>query len=142
MHLLTGNHNRTQRAWLALLSIAGLAFVFLFQSTNISGKLGFSFNPLTQFIVNKSIRFLLNDMLVILLIYCLFWNKKYLTFSVYVQLAGTVLFLLPYFMLKIYYPSYNGPLLSFLHRLIINPVLLILLIPAFYHQEYLTFKNR
>lgn len=126
---------------LIALSLIGLAAVFLFQSANISGKLGFE-SSLAQFLINKSIRFLLNDMLVILLIYALFWNKKYLTFSVYVQLAGTVLFLLPYFILKVYYPAYNGPLISFLHRLIINPVLLILLIPAFYHQEYLALKNR
>jgi exosortase F-associated protein len=77
----------------------------------------------------------LNDAFTIGLIYALFVEKKYVIFSLYVQLAGVVLFLLPYYVLKIYFPTYNGPLISFLHRLILNPVLLMLLIPAFYYQR-------
>ena len=40
-----------------------------------------------------------------------------------------------YFIIKLNYPAYNGPMINYLHRLIINPTLLLLLIPAFYYQK-------
>jgi exosortase F-associated protein len=70
------------------------------------------------------------------LIYALFVQRKYIVFAFFVQLIGIICFLLPYFVLKVYWPSYNGPLISFLHRLIMNPTVLMLLIPAFYYQKH------
>ena len=114
--------------------IGGLVAVFLFQRFDLAGLIGVESN-INRFLLNRTIRFLLNDALMIGLIYALFVERKYVIFAVYVQLAGVVLFLLPYFVLKVYFPSYNGPLISFLHRLIVNPTLLLLLIPAFYYQR-------
>src|SRR5688572_22918556 len=117
--------------------VLGLIVVFLFQRIDIAGFLGVAELPIYKFLINRSIRFLVNDALAIGLIYALFKERKYVLFSVYVQVAGMVFFLFPYFILKVYYPSYNGPLISFLHRLILNPTLLMLLIPAFYYQRSL-----
>ena len=50
-----------------------------------------------------------------------------------VQLAGLVFILVPYLVLKLGFDAGNGPLVSFLHRLVLNPTLLLLLIPAFYY---------
>ena len=122
------------RVAVGICCIGGLVAVFLFQRTDIAGLIGVDSN-INRFLLNRTIRFLLNDALTIGLIYALFVERKYVIFAVYVQLAGVVLFLLPYFVLKIYFPSYNGPLISFLHRLIVNPTLLLLLIPAFYYQR-------
>jgi exosortase F-associated protein len=91
-----------------------------------------------KFIVNKSIRFLANDALMIGLLYALFTERKYVLFALWVQLAGFVFFLIPYFVLKLVFEANNGPLVSFLHRLILNPTLLIMLIPAFYYQKLKT----
>jgi exosortase F-associated protein len=115
--------------------IAGLVVVFLFQRIDVASLLGAASSSTGRFLINRSIRFLLNDAFAIGLIYALFSERKYVVFSLWVQLAGCLLFLLPYFMLKVYFPGYNGPLLSFLHRLILNPTLLLLLIPAFYYQS-------
>ena len=123
-----------RRVAVGIFCIGGLVAVFLFQRTDIAGLIGVDSN-INRFLLNRMIRFLLNDALTIGLIYALFVERKYVIFAVYVQLAGVVLFLLPYFVLKIYFPSYNGPLISFLHRLIVNPTLLLLLIPAFYYQR-------
>ena len=123
-----------ERIAVGLLCVAGLVGVFLFQRFDVAGLIGIETN-INKFLLNRTIRFLLNDALTIGLIYALFVERKYVVFAVYVQLAGVVLFLLPYFVLKIYFPSYNGPLISFLHRLIVNPTLLMLLIPAFYYQR-------
>lgn len=122
------------RVIVGVFSAAGLLFVFLFQRWDLANIIGVEL-PINRFLINRTIRFLLNDALAIGLIYALFEERKYVVFSIYVQLAGLILFLLPYFILKIYFPRYNGPLISFLHRLILNPTLLLLLIPAFYYQR-------
>ena len=124
------------RVVVALLSIAGMVLVFLFQRIDVASMMGIGEPAIYRFLVNRTIRFLLNDAFAIGLIYALFEERKYVIFSLYVQVAGIVLFLLPYFVLKIYFPAYNGPMISFLHRLVLNPTLLMLLIPAFYYQKY------
>jgi exosortase F-associated protein len=87
------------------------------------------------FLWNKAIRYFLNDFLMIGLIYAIFNKRSYVIFAFYVQLMGVVLFLIPYFILKLNFPEYNGPMISYLHRLIVNPLLMLILIPAFIYQE-------
>ena len=122
------------RIAIGILSIAGLVTVFLFQQFDVAGLIGVH-EKFGRFFINRTIRFLLNDALALGLIYALFRERKYVIFALYVQIAGVFLFLVPYFILKIYLPRYNGPLISFLHRIILNPTLLMLLIPAFYYQR-------
>jgi exosortase F-associated protein len=122
------------RVVVGVICAVGLVSVFLFQRWDVAGLFGVE-SPINRFLINRTIRFLLNDVFTIGLIYALFSERKYVVFSLYVQLIGVVLFLIPYFVLKLYFPSYNGPLISFLHRLILNPTLLMLLIPAFYYQK-------
>jgi len=125
---------RPGRIVIGILSIAGLVTVFLFQQFDVAGLIGIAEKG-SRFFVNRTVRFLLNDALALSLIYALFRERKYVIFAMYVQIAGTFLFLVPYFILKLYLPRYNGPLISFLHRIILNPTLLMLLIPAFYYQK-------
>jgi len=125
------------RMLIGLLSLTGLVIVFLFQRLDVATMLGVGEVDINRFLVNRTVRFLLNDAFAIGLIYALFMERKYVIFALYVQAAGVVLFLIPYFILKLYFQSYNGPLISFLHRIILNPTLLMLLIPAFYYQRYL-----
>ncbi len=122
------------RIVLAVLAVAGLVVVFLYQRIDIGAMVGID-NANWKFIVNRSIRFLLNDALAILLIYALFQERKYVVFSIWVQLFGMFFILVPYFIIKFNFPYYNGPLVSFLHRLVLNPTILLLLIPAFYYQK-------
>lgn len=86
------------------------------------------------FLLARTFRFLGNDAFVILLIYGLFNDRKYVVLAIYVQLAGVLFIFIPYMVIK-YFTNYNGPLVSFLHRLIVNPLLLLLLIPAFFYQN-------
>ncbi|MEP6735469.1 MAG: exosortase F system-associated protein [Chryseolinea sp.] len=124
----------TKRIIIGSVCAIGLLFVFLFQRIDLGSMAGIK-SPINIFLFNRTARFLFNDALTIGLIFALFPERKYVIFSIYVQIAGVILFLLPYFVLKLYYPSYNGPMISFLHRLILNPTLLMLLIPAFYYQR-------
>lgn len=122
------------RMVIGVMCVLGLISVFIFQRWDVAAMIGID-TPINRFLLNRTIRFLLNDAFAIGLIYALFAERKYVIFSLYVQLAGVLFFLAPYFVLKVYYPKYNGPLISFLHRLILNPTLLMLLIPAFYYQK-------
>jgi exosortase F-associated protein len=132
----------TLRVLVGLLSVSALIIIYLFQQTDIAAKIGIRGSAIDHFLFNRTIRFLLNDLFAIGLIFSLFVERKFVLFSVYVQLAGLVLFLIPYFILKIQFPAYNGPLISFLHRLILNPTLLLLLIPAFYYQKNQSGKSQ
>jgi exosortase F-associated protein len=123
------------RVLLAIVCIAGLTVTFVFQRFNFAEALQIGESEISTFIINRSARFLINDIFAIGLILSLFPEKKYLTFAIIVQVAGLILFLIPYFILKIYFVHYNGPLINFLHRLILNPILVLLLIPAFYYQK-------
>lgn len=125
-----------QTRWLiGAVSVAGLIVVFVFQDIDVAAFLRLSEIPIRRFLINRMFRFLLNDVLAIGLIYSLFPDRKYVVFAVWTQVIGMVFLLLPYFILKLKFPQYNGPLISYLHRLILNPTLLILLIPAFYYQR-------
>ncbi|UII23892.1 exosortase F system-associated membrane protein [Fulvivirga ligni] len=117
-----------------IIAIIGLMIMYLVQR-NIQAF----FNSLLSdsyyaFVAARIFRFLINDLLMIAVIYALFKKRKYVVFAFYVQLAGIIFILTPYLIIKSY-TSYNGPLLSYLHRLIVNPLLMLLLIPAFLYQE-------
>jgi len=120
--------------WVAgCLAIAGLLTLFLFQ--RIDWSFWITAPPIKKFVINRSIRFIVNDILATLLVLALFGKRKLVMISVYIQVLGLILLLVPYFILKMNFPAYNGPLLSFLHRLILNPVLIYLLIFFFWFQE-------
>lgn len=130
-----------KRIAVGVLCCLGLLGVFLFQRVDVAGTMGAGTSSIARFLVNRTIRFLVNDAFAVGLIYALFATRKYVMFAIYVQLFGVFAFLIPYFILKVYFPSYNGPYLNFLHRLILNPTLLLLLIPAFYYQKYVVESN-
>lgn len=126
------------RLSLVVVSLTALLAIFLFQKFNFAGFFFAnpeSFSKIFVFNLNKVVRFVLNDIFTIMLIYALFREKKYLIFALVVQVCGMICILFPYLILKTYYPAYNGPLISYLHRLVVNPLLLLMLIPAFYYQR-------
>jgi len=129
------------RMTLLVASGSALLIIFLFQRLDLASKLWSDLSSINTFIINKAVRYILNDLFMIVLIYAVFVKRKYVLFAFYVQLFGVVFFLVPYFILKFNFPSYNGPLVSFLHRLVVNPLLMLLLIPAFFYQQKLE-KNK
>jgi exosortase F-associated protein len=127
---------RKEYRWLlGVTCLLGLVAIFLSQHVDWASKLIYFSNVSHRFLWNRTIRFLLNDLFAIGLLYALFPEKKYVVFAFWVQAAGFIFLLLPYFFLKVQFPRYNGPLINFLHRIVLNPTLLLLLIPAFYWQK-------
>ncbi len=126
---------------LGVICILGLMVIFIGQKQSVASWLGIV-NPSWAFFIDKVTRYLLNDLFMIGLIGALFFQKKYILFALVVQIGGTFLLLGPYLWLKLVLHADNGPLVSFLHRIIVNPLLLILLLPAYYIQRQQTVGSR
>jgi exosortase F-associated protein len=133
------------KRWLAgAIGFFGLIAVYVLQNQlfydplkgypMIAGKLPDDFDGFT-YAYQKVIRYLLNDGFALALIYAIFEERKYVQFAVYVFLFG-LLFLLPtYLVLFVYFSEETYTYLNHLHRLVLNPVLMMLLIPAFFYQK-------
>ena len=132
------------RVLLACFAVMILATTYLFQRMDCAAMVGIdSLNG--KFIFNKSLRFLLNDGACLLLVIAFFNRPNYLRISAWVFLVEFI-FLLPfYFTLKLTLEGnseISSPLLSQLHRMIVNPLLMIVLIMGFVYQDYFwTRKN-
>lgn len=141
-------NNKPIQIPLTLIGLIGLACVYIFhQELNIYAWVHgyhetwtdswgtFRSTPPVQTILNKSVRYLLNDLFSILIIQGLFQNKKYTQFAVAVLVFGLIVLLPIYFSLVFYAPSGFSSMISHLHRIIMNPVLMMLLIPYFYFMD-------
>ena len=124
----------------ALLSIIYISqrYNYLEVLLNVLGKDVNSAHPYTYFVFNKTLRFFLNDSTMVLMIWFIWMKKEYVKLAIAVELFGLLIILPLYFVLKLTFEGdseISSPLLSFIHRLIINPTLMILLIPALFFQE-------
>lgn len=120
------------------IAITTLITLYLFQRFNYAEFLSLSASPNTQFIINRTIRFLFNDLAVILLIYAIFSNKELLKIAFAIQLVEMLVILPLYFYFKLSLEGateLSSPLLSFIHRIVVNPIIMLLLIPAFWFQK-------
>lgn len=127
-----------------------LTMVYLFQHFNyfqtinaiMGGILSGSENQV--FIVNRTTRLVINDLLCMALIYGLFANKNYLKLAFYLFLVEILLILPIYLVLKLHWEGtseISSPLLSPIHRMIVNPLLMVLLIVALYYQQMFAKKG-
>lgn len=89
------------------------------------------------FVINKALRYLCNDLFSIAIIYGIFYEKKYARFAFLVMLFGLLVLLPIYLFIYLRQPVGFSSMLSHLHRVVMNPVLMMLLIPAFFYQKRL-----
>ena len=119
-----------------------LATVYIFQRINVAAFVGVN-QPNAVFIINRTSRLAVNDFACFLIIYALFLESKYLRVAFWVFLGELILVLPLYFLAKLSLEGpteISSPLLSQIHRLIVNPVLMILLILGFLYQKFI-FRN-
>lgn len=96
---------------------------------------------LTLVVLNVISRYLINTIISILIIGLIFRSRKYMLFTSYVY-AGFFLILLPIYIYFVETEFSLGENMGFyIRRFLIQPVLLLVLIPAFYYQQYLTKKE-
>lgn len=136
---LTRPHRFWGRVVLFLAGISLLAMVYIFQRVDLVGCPG-ELRPNTIFIVNRTFRLILNDIACFLIILAIFKQKKYLKMAFIVFLVELVVILPAYLVVKLTLEGdseISSPLLSQIHRLIVNPMLMILLIGGFFYQQLL-----
>jgi exosortase F-associated protein len=127
------------RLALVIFSLCSLVAVYIFQQINYASFFGISIiqYPTFSFAINKTIRLIINDVCCILLIFGLFKEKKFGRLAVIVFCFELFILLPLYLLLKL---NLEGPSeisaawLSQFHRLLVNPLLMLLLIFSFYYQ--------
>ncbi len=114
-----------------------LAAVYLFQRFNPwTGFAGI--HPNAIFVINRTVRLILNDLACFFIILAVFREVKYLKVAFWVFLVELLVILPLYLTLKLSLEGdseISSPLLSQIHRLIVNPTLMILLMAGFFYQQ-------
>ena len=88
-----------------------------------------------RFYLFLTLRFWLNSLISIAIIYLIFPKLKILGFSAKVYLLAFLILILAFYIMYSYSEvGYYRPLF-YIRRFLIHPVLLLLLIPAFYHKQ-------
>ena len=85
--------------------------------------------------LSLTMRYLINSIISLAIIYFVFLKKEYLKFSAIFYLVTFVILISSYFLqLKLAFS--NGYLLAFyIRRMLIHPIFLLILLPAFYYQK-------
>lgn len=140
----------TLKRWFyIMLGLFGLFLVYLFQDfldfhsmlfkARLPQKLDYATSyadtETFPFVVNKVGRYFFNDLFSISIIYGIFGEKKYARFAMYVMFFGLLVLLPIYLWLYLSQPAGFSSMISHLHRVVMNPVLMMLLIPAFFFQR-------
>ncbi len=133
------NLTPASRILLIVFSVAGLSVVYLYQRTEVlSWLMHAQPSANSTFIFNRSLRLLVNDVFMLLLLAGWFSDRSVLKLAVMVQAVDFFILLPLYLAIKLTWEGdseISTPLLSQFHRLIVNPTLMILLIPAVYFQR-------
>lgn len=136
------------RVGLFIVSLIVLAIAYIFQRFDyfhfITVQLPLDssqWHAYYAFAVNKTVRLIMNDIACCGLIFAIFGERKYLRVA-FAMFIFELLILLPlYLTIKLTLEGdseISSPLLSQFHRLIINPMLMILLIFGLFYQRYFT----
>lgn len=132
-------HSFWGRTALFLTGVLLLGIVYIFQRFNPWS--GFdSMHPNAIFAINRIFRLILNDLACFLIIFAIFQEAKYLKIAFWVFLFELVVILPMYLVIKLSLEGdseISSPLLSQVHRLIVNPMLMFLLIAGFFYQRYI-----
>ena len=138
------NWTGRKRYFLVALALSGLFLVYVYQHFDyllwLANLTGFgSPSDSESFAVNRTIRLVINDLLCLVLINELFREAKFVKVAFYVFLAELLILLPVYLWIKLSLegPSeISSPLLQPIHRMIVNPLLMIILIGSFYYQQW------
>lgn len=126
-----------------LFGLAVLVMAYVFQRINLAGFVG-QFHPNVIFALNRTFRLIINDLACFLVIFTLFRERKYIRMAFWVFLIEILVILPSYLVLKLTLEGdseISSPLLSQIHRLVVNPMLMILLIGGFLYQRYVAVRE-
>lgn len=139
--------NRWIRIALGSMAVLILVSIYVFQRTASMNWISawVSAGPEVSFVINRVFRFVLNDMACLLLIVAIFNDPRYVRMG-WMLFWFELLILLPvYFIAKLSLEGaseISSPLLSQVHRMIINPLLMGILITGLLLQKKLMLTSR
>jgi exosortase F-associated protein len=126
-------------------ALLALVLIYLFQRVSYADILNSILpealeirNANAVFIFNRTGRLILNDTACMVIIWTLFRQTKFLKAAFLVFLVELLIILPLYFTIKLSLEGdseLSSPFLSQIHRIIVNPLLMIILIVAFYYQK-------
>ncbi len=138
--------HKWSRWLLGLLAISLMALLYIFQRKLLWLQEAEQINQVQYlpFILNRLMRLVWNDSLCLVLFLAIFNGTKEIKLAS-LLFAIELLIVLPlYFMLKLTLEGdseISSPLLSFIHRLIVNPLLMIILLAGLLYQKYRTINH-
>ena len=88
-----------------------------------------------RLILNLLFRYGLNMLISLGLIYVLFKDKMMIQFSFFLYLIAFLVLMISFFLVLHFYGSDNNFLLFYIRRFLIQPIFVLLFIPAFYFQK-------
>jgi exosortase F-associated protein len=123
---------------IGIAAIGSILIVYVFQRKLFWGQ---EYDQLQylSFIVNRVVRLIINDSLCLLLFIAIFNRKQELKLASMLFAIELFLILPLYLLIKLTLEGdaeISAPLLSFIHRLIVNPLLMIILLGGFLYQRY------
>jgi len=131
------------RRLLIFLSLVCLMSIFVFQQMDYLSLLAgerFSIDsPSLAFIINRTVRLILNDTFCIILVANIFQRQEYVRVAGWIFAVELLLLLPAYLWIKLSLEGpteISSPLLQPIHRMIVNPLLMVILIAAFYYQQW------
>jgi exosortase F-associated protein len=132
------------RTWLMLIAgLIGLALVYVFQRFNygmmLLGIMGIEGGENLIFILNKTLRLLMNDTIGCLMIFAVFKERRERQVAMVIFLLELLVILPAYLIIKLKWEGtgeISSPLLSFIHRLVVNPTLMVMTGIALAYQKF------
>ncbi|MBS3994101.1 MAG: exosortase F system-associated protein [Bacteroidetes bacterium] len=96
------------------------------------------YNSLPEFnyvklFLNVFLRYFLNSIISLAIMYLIFLKKDIVVFSAFIYLFGFLFFAMLYYVLLVNYINEQYLILFYVRRILIQPMLILLLIPAFYY---------
>jgi exosortase F-associated protein len=137
--------NNKARGVVLVLSIVGLVLIRTFEDTLFYDpflsffKSDFKNSPLPNFetlplLIGLVFRYSLNTIFSLIILYCLFNQKQILWFSTQMYVLVLMVLLLVFFAVVFLLDPPNYMVLFYVRRFLIQPILLLLFVPAFYLQ--------
>jgi exosortase F-associated protein len=140
------DHKIALRTWVAFACLTGLAGVYTLQAEwlYITNLMKPHLGSLGSFSFNRLIRLLLNDLFMLGIIAAVFNRSAEVKVGILVAFFEMMVIFPAYLVLKFALEGdleISNPLLSFIHRLIVNPLLMIILFFALFYQRYFVNKG-
>ncbi|WP_291119305.1 exosortase F system-associated membrane protein [Empedobacter sp. UBA7248] len=137
--------NKYLRYAIAILLVFGLILVRKFEDVlfydpflQYFHRIGHSKFPeidLAKLNASLMVRYLINTLLTVLIVWFIFWKKSYVKFSIIIMIIGLII-LLPIYNYLISTQFSSGEMVFFyVRRFLIQPMFLLILVPCFYYQE-------